>query len=572
MSSQYIPVPDCDAKPVAAPFVSQAGHCTWFGQCVENLATGGMFNCYYNGPAKNISQDKELLQMLNETCPMYVKGVNGRDTKVCCDASQINQLKNQTGVARSLFSRCPACINNFMKHFCFTTCDPDMALYIEPYQLPVIPGLPVTETVMECTTKSGTNVTFVEEVHVVINETYGNKLFNSCANVEYPEQSGKVISLMCGNAKVCSAEAWLKFLGDPGLDYNEAPFKMVYTFVDGNVSDSKSNNRSTTPFNTNITKCDADGKLQCSCSDCPSHKVCPDLPTPKPTSYVGAYVMFGVAGVSLLLTLTCFFVTMVMAIYQQFRNKDYSTIQSESYHGDDINSSSSSGSVNDDANMPNTGGSDPLCGCCDYIYSRVGYPLVQVGMWMEFIIKAIAYRWGLFATRGWFITLPVVILVFGGLSAGIMKFEITTDTVKLWSAPNSQARLEKNYYDQHFGPFYRTEQIIIQPKPFFKPFSMTIRTETHSTDFGPVFHKGVLFEVFALQNQLMNLEAKRDDNTSVVLEDICFKPLSPDNNNCTIESIINYFQNNFTKLNYSEADDFDIQTVNASSHINYCTR
>ncbi len=531
-----------------------------------------MFNCYYNGPAKNVSQDKELLQMLNETCPWYVKGVNGRDTKVCCDVAQLNQLKTQTGVARSLFSRCPACIQNFMKHFCFTTCDPDMSLYIQPFLSPY-PGFPATKTVMECALKNGSNVTFVEGVDVIIDDKYGHKLFNSCANVQYPEQSGKVISLMCGNAKVCSAEAWLQFLGDPGLNYNEAPFKMVYTFTDSPPTNDT--NHSTTPYDTTLTECDADSKLQCSCSDCPSTKLCPPLPELPPTSYMINYIMFGVAGFSFLLTISCFFITMSMAIYTQCSKSDYSSIQNESYHGDDINSSSSStGSVNDDVttNTADVIKSDPLCGCCDYIYSRVGYPLVQVGTWMEFIIKVIAYRWGIVITRFWFITIPLVFIVFGGLSVGIMKFEITTDTVKLWSAPNSQARLEKNYFDEKFGPFYRTEQIIIQPIPAFKPFDMTIRTETKNTLFGPVFNKGVLLEVFHLQNSLSKLIATRENGSNVTLGDICFKPLYPDNQNCTIQSIMNYFQNNLTQLLYNEADDFGIETVNASSHINYCTR
>ena len=50
---------------------------------------------------------------------------------MCCDVAQLEQLVTQMGVARSLFSRCLACIDNFMKHFFFTTCDPHM--YIEPF-------------------------------------------------------------------------------------------------------------------------------------------------------------------------------------------------------------------------------------------------------------------------------------------------------------------------------------------------------------------------------------------------------------------------------------------------------
>ena len=561
--SSYVPFPDCDAKPATVNFESKPGHCTWLGQCVENKATNGMFNCYYNGPAKNASTDKELLQLLNKTCPSYVKGPGGRDTKVCCDVAQLKQLESQIGVAISLFSRCPACIDNFMKHFCFTTCDPDMSLYIEPF----LKYHPNTSTVMDCTLKNGTNVTFLEQVHVVIDKDYGNRLFNSCANVEYPEQSGKVINLMCGSAKVCTAPDWLEFLGDPGEDYNEAPFLMQYTFTD------KAPKASMTPFNTTLTKCDAEGSLQCSCSDCPSPKVCPALPSQDTPSHFFDYMIYGIAGASFLLTILCFGITMTMALLQQFKRKDYSPVQREGIHDDEDINSSSTGSLNDDVHSEGVAQEvDPLCCGLDYIYGKVGYPLVQVGAWMEFVIKALFYRWGIAATKGSFIVLPAAILVFGGLSVGIMRFELTTDPVQLWSAPNSQARLEKNYFDEHFGPFYRTEQVIIRPKGNVGGYSMTNNGDTKGTDFGPIFQRDILMEVYQLQNDLAHLTARRDNGTNVTLSDICFKPLSPDNNNCTIQSVLNYFQNNFTKLNYSEVNDFDTPTYNASSHISYCVR
>lgn len=46
---------------------------------------------------------------------------------------------------------------------------------------------------------------------------------------------------------------------------------------------------------------------------------------------------------------------------------------------------------------------------------------------------------------------------------GIFFWQITTDPVDLWAAPNSRSRVEKNYYDENFEPFYRTAQIFIRP-------------------------------------------------------------------------------------------------------------
>lgn len=51
-----------------------------------------------------------------------------------------------------------------------------------------------------------------------------------------------------------------------------------------------------------------------------------------------------------------------------------------------------------------------------------------------------------------------------GLGYGIVYLKITTDPVELWAAPLSQSRLEKDYFDSHFRPFYRTEQIFFRAK------------------------------------------------------------------------------------------------------------
>jgi len=39
--------------------------------------------------------------------------------------------------------------------------------------------------------------------------------------------------------------------------------------------------------------------------------------------------------------------------------------------------------------------------------------------------------------------------------------KVTTDPVELWASPHSRSRIEREYFDKHFEPFYRNEQIII---------------------------------------------------------------------------------------------------------------
>lgn len=57
------------------------------------------------------------------------------------------------------------------------------------------------------------------------------------------------------------------------------------------------------------------------------------------------------------------------------------------------------------------------------------------------------------------------------LSAGSYFLKVTTNPVELWSGQNSRCRLEKEFFDTNFGPFYRTQQVFIKTKGI-KPVSV----------------------------------------------------------------------------------------------------
>ena len=54
------------------------------------------------------------------------------------------------------------------------------------------------------------------------------------------------------------------------------------------------------------------------------------------------------------------------------------------------------------------------------------------------------------------------LVVVISLGIGIKYIKVTTDPVELWAAPQSRSRVEREYFDSHFEPFYRTEQVIIR--------------------------------------------------------------------------------------------------------------
>lgn len=60
------------------------------------------------------------------------------------------------------------------------------------------------------------------------------------------------------------------------------------------------------------------------------------------------------------------------------------------------------------------------------------------------------------------ITLFTISYIVVGLCHGIKYLSVTVNPIEIWAAPSSRSRLEKDYFDNRFQPFYRTEQIYIK--------------------------------------------------------------------------------------------------------------
>ena len=82
------------------------------------------------------------------------------------------------------------------------------------------------------------------------------------------------------------------------------------------------------------------------------------------------------------------------------------------------------------------------------------------------------------------------------------------------------------------------------------------------------------FQILDLQTAIQDLTAwSQELNRSVSLSDICFKPLSPDNEMCTIMSILNYFQNSHSNIDHIQYDEYGFDpTADYLSHFTICTR
>ena len=72
--------------------------------------------------------------------------------------------------------------------------------------------------------------------------------------------------------------------------------------------------------------------------------------------------------------------------------------------------------------------------------------------------------WGTFVAKHKIIVMLSSMVIATVFALGMVKMIITTDPVELWAGPNSRSRIEKDFFDSNFRPFYRTEMVIIKAK------------------------------------------------------------------------------------------------------------
>lgn len=173
------------------------------------------------------------------------------------------------------------------------------------------------------------------------------------------------------------------------------------------------------------------------------------------------------------------------------------------------------------------------------------------------------------AEKPWLVLFLGACLIIG-LAHGVKYLKITTDPVELWASPSSRSRVEKEYYDSHFEPFYRNEQIIIRTVGLPE-----IHHETSNglLEFGPVFNDTFLKAVFELQEAIKGIGI----NTSHSFDKICFAPLRTKGQEktnveeCVVQSIWGYYQNDMETFDDTSTDD-DGNEVNYLDHFLACTQ
>jgi Niemann-Pick C1 protein len=267
---------------------------------------------------------------------------------------------------------------------------------------------------------------------------------------------------------------------------------------------------------------DQDINSKCVCADCP--EVCPTLPYIAPPStskcHVGAvscltFSLLIVYSVALLLGILYY--TWRQALQQ--RRKRYERLALV----DPPMSPSLNGGGNGLDGLVGRG-EDAESGPSGSIHFRLGRgaslldPMDHVQPKqnrINAVLRRFFYRLGLTCAKRPLETFALTAVIVAVLNIGWKFFAIETDPVKLWVAPNSESALQKQFFDDTFGPFYRVEQAFVT-----------------KSDGGNVIEYDTLNWWLGVEADIGELQSK----DGITLQDICFSPAG-EGTPCVVQSV-----------------------------------
>ncbi|KAI0081680.1 multidrug efflux transporter AcrB transmembrane domain-containing protein [Panus rudis PR-1116 ss-1] len=480
------------------------GHCAMRGTCGRKTFFGKELPCPTDAPASEDDVDRDLLVSL---C-----GAEFAQGPTCCTTGQLETLRDNLDMAEGMISSCPACRNNFRSFWCQFTCSPNQATFLN-----------VTST-----QETTTGETAVASVDYYVSEEFGSGFYDSCKNIQVGATNGYAMDLIGGGAKNYSA--FFKFMGDE-KDMG-SPFQINFP---------NSYPDEVTPLDIAPRNCaDSDLGSRCTCIDCPS--VCPAIEPPpppgsEPTCHVGllsclSFVLILVYS----LAVASFICGYALQLTIRKRREKYERValsadttsdppfSPRGHHRGLVGASSLAHHVDGDestgapSETRNLGRGASLLDPIETVQPRQ-YRLNNA-------LRRGFYKLGLTCANYPWLTSTVMFAVIGLLNLGWEKFDVETDPVRLWVAPDSESKLQKDYFDEHFGPFYRTEQIFVTAN------------ETSS----PVLQWDHLKYWFNIEKEIRALQSSPHNYT---LDDVCFKPAGPEGF-CVVQSVAAWYGNDLS--------------------------
>ncbi|KAF7667924.1 hypothetical protein LDENG_00042210 [Lucifuga dentata] len=499
----------------------ESGYCAFYEECGHNPSLEEVFfprqvPCLNYSSARAIRG--EHYKILKQVCPMLDHGEN--NTHACCSMKQLLTMERSFTLSKAVLMRCPSCADNFVHLHCINTCSPNQSQSVK-----------VTKTM---------NVTHLKKEREVVvayqaffSTTFAEGAFQSCKNVRIPATGGFAIATMCGRygAKLCSTQHWLDFQGDSsnGLAPLDIQFRLI---PQGNTEELPAG---VIPYNGQALKCNETtptGGQVCSCQDC--QESCPVMPPPPvpagPFRLMGTDGFLVISIILLCLLIFAFlFYLFVSYLVKTQKRKDEEQGKRKAKDKDQ------------NSNYVTQQHIDPSEVTCADRNSLIAHAS----------LSSLFQGWGTLMASYPLIVLLVSAAIVAGFSSGLMFLELTTDPVELWSAPDSQARQEKDFHDTHFDPFFRTNQLILTA-PSRKGYTYDSLLFGQQ-NFSGLFSKDLIIELLELQKRIQNIEFWSEDlNRTASLKDICYAPLNPSNTSltdCAVNSLPQYFQNSLDNIN-----------------------
>ncbi|XP_037927352.1 NPC intracellular cholesterol transporter 1 isoform X3 [Teleopsis dalmanni] len=529
-------------------FAASKQDCVWYGVCNTNSDDLNQY-CPYNGTAKQMSPDG--INLLKERCGFLVE--DGA-TEFCCDSQQVEILNKNVKLAANFLDRCPSCMANLLRHICDFSCSPKQSEFIK----------------IVSTKKNKNEMEYIDSIDLHITAEYLNNTYKSCSQVSVPATGQLAFDIMCGTyqASRCSPTKWFEYMGNTdGNPY--VPFQINYIQHENSssiIDNKRPLNSLTVPCNSSLNA----NTPACSCTDCEASCPLPPQEPPKPMPLtIGGFDAFTVIMIAVFLIGSILFLMGVCLfpsknidglvgdgldsrLYKASLGRRLAGhIGSDLAPEEDSPLQSKISSDGNEVDGPHHDGIDVM------IENESGY-FDQLGAKTEKYLEAFFTAWGTFFASSPWLTLVGGICFVAVLGCGIKYLDITTDPVKLWASPMSRSRVEREYFDSTFQPFFRLEQIIIR--------AVDLPDIVHDTSngpirFGPVFDRQFLTDVLNLQEEIKALGA--DNGTS--LADICYAPLvselagDVEISNCVVQSIWGYLGDDIERLDdKSEENGFNV--------------
>lgn len=329
--------------------------------------------------------------------------------------------------------------------------------------------------------------------------------YESCKEVKFSATNGRAMDLIGGGAK--NYTQFFKFLGDEKPLLGGSPFQMNFPW--DNVPDG-------IKPNTGIVRnCnDEDERYRCACPDCPDS--CPTLPEVATAHHckVGAIpcfsfaILISYAGILIIfISGYSFYVAWKLKVTEESVRLLHDTPQADE---DDDEFFTHQG--NNRNNFWSFFREENPFSCLLSSQYRVNATLQVWFAQSAFIFASFPG-----AVIG---TCLVSVLV---LSLGILGFSLELSPVRLWVSSSSTEYQQKMFYDNNFGPFYRSEQVYL------------------INETGPVMSYDTLawwFDVEARIGQLSTADG-------LMFKDVCYGPFE---DTCVLQSVTQYFHGDINAL------------------------